>query len=822
LFFSCFALLLAETKCSAQIFNHLITTDVTCNGLGNGTATVSITDGIGPFEMLWLNSGNTGWTETGLGPGNHAVQINDLSNNQVFFQQATIEEPDVLVAYFVNNSNPTCADFCDGSVILEIVGGTPPYSIQWPDGSIVSNDGLSATGLCPGPLMVSVSDANDCSASNNMFLDIPEPIVLSTLSVTDATCAGNDGSVSVQATGGNGGDYTYLWSDGQTVPNATDLAPGTYTVEVVDELGCASQTLVTVDGSTSTMSATIIATDTSCSGAQDGIAVVNVSGGTPPFTYVWSDGNSQIDSGSLSGASLIVSVAGTYSVVVTDANGCIASVDFEIYEPLELTGSVSTTDVTCFGLNDGTAVVNVTGGTPPYQENYGADQNALAAGMYTLQVTDANLCTLDIPYEILEPDELIISNFGTTDATCTGCSNGSLVISASGGEAPYSYSYVETSSGITSDPTALAAGTTALAAGTYEVQITDANGCTISNTFEIGISNAEISETATLEIQVNTTDVLCNGSFNGTANLSIAGGTGPFEILWESGNIGTTETGLAPGSHTVVVTDLGEESSSITQQFDILEPEILIAFFTEPTDVTCSGSCDGTVSLTIEGGTPPYNFQWPAEAIVASDGLSATGICPGILHIPVIDANNCASSASTGFDFPDELVMSNSVVSDATCSGCSDGSVQIVASGGEGPYTYETIETITGITVDPGALAAGTYEFIATDALGCETSTAFEVGEDDDITSSIDSNNSFEAMNIYPNPVRNISTLSLAALVEGKVASIRLIDLYGKVLWTDQTYSSKYDFHKGNIAPGIYLLESTVDGEANYVKVIIE
>lgn len=224
-----------------QSINH-----VSCNGFNDGSVGLTISGGVGPYEVQWIATAGTGFMESGLGAGTHPVMIIDHGTNSTLFIQVTVSEPDPLVVQFVGSSSASCAGICDGALQLEIMGGTPPYNISWPPGAIVSLDGLSANSLCPGVHTVAVSDANGCSSVASAVIEEPEPMYVSFNSV-DATCSGNYGSVVLYVNGGTP-PYSFNWSNGATTPNLSGLASGYYSVELIDDLGCTINAGISIGG----------------------------------------------------------------------------------------------------------------------------------------------------------------------------------------------------------------------------------------------------------------------------------------------------------------------------------------------------------------------------------------------------------------------------------------------------------------------------------------------------------------------------------------------------------------------------------------------
>lgn len=404
---SCFALLFFQTDAFAQIIVEQDITHVTCAGYSDATATLNISGGVGPYEVVWLNTGGaTGMTQTDLAPGSHNVQITDMGEGGLgtVFVVCQINEPEVMNSYFDNETFVDCSNNCIGTASLVIEGGTAPYEFQWPPGAVVSADGLSATGLCAGTAVVTIKDANDCQSFAVLLIEAPENVVFVSTTPTDASCGSNNGVATVEAFNGSP-PYTYLWENGETTPSISNLTPGTYTCAVTDNINCTTEASVVV-GTASDMVATIITYDAPCFYYDDGIATIDVTNGTPPYV---------MDYG---GADPNALFAGTYTVTITDANNCFITETFTITEPQELQLSVEVSHETCAGCSDGTIVPTAIGGSGGYTFSYTqagvpVDPNALGPGNYEVSVTDANGCT-DYTYIEIESVEEVSSDIETS------------------------------------------------------------------------------------------------------------------------------------------------------------------------------------------------------------------------------------------------------------------------------------------------------------------------------------------------------------------------------------------------------------------------
>lgn len=360
-------------------------TDVDCNGNTNGSATIAVTGGSAPISYNWSNGG-TNATESGLAAGTYTVIVTD-NNACADTVTVVITEPAALMASNSNVTHVLCNGDATGSFDVNASGGTAPYSYDAGSGSQSSS---SFTGLTAGVYNVTVTDANGCTAVTVVTINQPASALASSSSSVDASCGASDGSATVTATGGTA-PYTYLWSNGQTTATATGLAAGGYTCTITDANGCTSVETIAVSNAGAPTATISASTDATCAGAADGSATVSATGGSSPYTYLWSDGQTTATATGLS--------AGTYSVTVTDASGCSSVVNVTINEPAALSITVDgTSNPTGSSATDGSISTTVTGGTAPYTYSWdnGAttdDITGLGTGVYVLTVTDANGCT---------------------------------------------------------------------------------------------------------------------------------------------------------------------------------------------------------------------------------------------------------------------------------------------------------------------------------------------------------------------------------------------------------------------------------------------
>ncbi len=819
------------TAPTALVATPVSQTNVSCFGGTNGSATTGISGGTPGYSYAWMPSGGNAATATGLTAAVYTVTITD-ANLCVTTQTFNITSPSAITAV-ATQTNVTCNGGTNGSASVAVSGGAPGYTYAWmPSGGNAATE----TGLASGIYTVTITDANSCLMTQTF--NITAPIALSVLSsVTNVSCNGGaDGSANVVVMGGVA-PFTYAWTpSGGTSATASGLTPGAYTCTITDNNGCTITESVTITEPTP-LSVTESSVDITCFGADDGSADVVVTGGTGPYTYVWSPSGGNASSATGLSPSL-------YSCTITDANGCIYTSTFVINEPSLLIASSSATSVAC---NGGSATVTVTGagGTTPYT---GDGTFIVTAGTYTYTVTDANGCTSTTTVIVTEPTALAASSSSTSIA-CNG-GNATVTVVATGGTAPYTgdgtftetagtHTYLVTdANGCTftttitiTEPTALVAtssatsiacnggnstitvvatggtapytgeGTYTVIAGTYSYLITDANGCTTT-------TSITVTEPTAISTSVTSVNVSCNAASDGSIDLTVSGGTAPYTFDWNSGTYTTEDlTGLAPGTYTGVLTDANgcTDGGSIT----ITEPAALVATIVSATDPTSCGGTDGAVDISVAGGTLGYAFLWSNSA--TTEDLSGVGA--GAYLCSITDTNGCTTAATALLNDPNAPVVTLTITSDTVC--LADGAFTL---NGESPAggTFSGPGVSAGM-FDPMTAGVGTHaiSYTYTDVSGCTGSTTDSIYVD--ICLDANAPTLTSTFTVYPNPNNGSFTLQLNNI---SVADVMIYDVQGKLVSTQKVYNNNEII---TIAEsGMYMITViTADGVQTSQRVIV-
>jgi len=673
----------------ASLSVSVSTQDEVC-GNANGSATATASSGTSPYNYSW-SSGGGGSTISGLSANTYTVTVTD-ANNCTATQSATISNNQVTINVSPTSSNASGCNASDGTASATASGGAGSYTYSWSNGQ----SGSSISNLNAGTYTVTATDANGCTGTATATVNAPNAPAVN-ITKSDISCQGaNDGSASASVSGGST-PYNYSWSNGGNGSSISGLPAGNYTVTVTDNSNCSVTGSVTISEPPA-LSVTTSTSSVTCNSGNDGAATANVTGGTSPYNYTWNTG--------ATGSTLANVNAGTYTVTVSDANNCTVSATATVSQPGGFTISTSpndadcgqnngsasvtsptgnysytwstgqtgqsitnisagsytvtvtntttncdqtatvnvgniggpaisvdnTTDVSCHSGSDGSATVSATGGAGSYSYvwsdgSQGSQATGLSAGAYSVTVTDQSNCQAITNVTISQPQALQVS-FLTTDVSCFSGSDGTATANTTGGMMPYSYTWPNTSSS--------SATATGLSAGNYTVIITDANGCTTDTT--IGID-----QPAPLSLSTTSDDVTCPGGNDGSAEVSVTGGTTPYAYNWDNGQSAISNNGLSAGTYGVTITDANNcmDSSSV----QVNEPSPLV-IDTNNVKNTTNGNSDGAIDISVSGGLSPYNYEWDN----GDSSQDITGLSPGSYTVTVTDADTCKKTKTIQVD----------------------------------------------------------------------------------------------------------------------------------------------------------------------------
>jgi len=449
-----------------------------------------------------------------------------------------------------------------------------------------------------------------------------------------------NGSATAEASGGIA-PYTYEWSNGETTQTINNLDAGTYQVTVTDDLGNQGFGSVSITN-VGPVNPNASATDETGVDANDGTAFSSAFGGSPPYDYDWSNGDS--------GQTITGLAPGSYTVTVTDSEGCTGS-QTVIVNPYECAGleiEVLVFNASCNGVCDGFLdLTDVFNATPPFTylwSNGLTSENApdLCAGEYSVTVIDANGCVVTGgPYIVGEP-AVLLADAGASSETSTDANDGAAWSEPTGGTQPYTYLW---SNGST-DPII-----TNLTPGAYSVTVTDDNGCTASQ--QVIVDEFLCSGI----IEPIKTDMSCYFICDGEAGVIVSGGAGPYTYLWNTGQTENFISNLCEGTYSVVITDIGANCSGL-EVFDILAPDTIV--ITVDNVLHYNNLTTGAINITATGGTPPYTYVWEGPNGYTSNAEDISGLSPGLYSVTVIDENGCGVGIDP-IEILDETVSTNQV-----------------------------------------------------------------------------------------------------------------------------------------------------------------
>jgi gliding motility-associated-like protein len=606
-------------------------THASCNGISDGTATASTTDGTSPYNYLW-STGATNASINGLVVGTYSVTVTD-NNGLTDSTSVTIIQPTALISSAVVDSNTTCNGLSNGGATASATGGTAPYTYTWNNSATTA----SITGVVAGTYSITVTDNNGCTSISSATVTQPALLVAASVIDSNTTCNGlSNGGATASAIGGTI-PYTYAWSNSATTASITSVAAGTYSITVTDNNGCTDSASVTITEPVLLVATTVVDSNISCNGLSNGGATASAIGGTTPYTYAWSN--------SATTASITGVVAGTYSVTITDQNGCTSISSSTITEPAILVAaSVVDSNVTCNGLTNGGASASATGGTTSYTYAWStstgsatiattASITGVAAGIYSVTITDNNGCTDSASVIITEPTLLVTTTIVDSNTTCSGAIDGGATTSSSGGTGVYTYTWSNS---------AITASITGVAANTYTVTVTDANGCSNINTINILVEDTIRPVVITQNIDVyldnngnstiTTTDI-DNGSSDACGIQSMQLDISSFDCS----NIG-------PNTVELLVTDVNGNSDSTTAVVTVIDS---LAPTINGQNINAYLNSSGQISITASdidnGSIDNCNI---ASTTISNSNFTCTDLGPNNVDLIVEDVNGNIDTAT--------------------------------------------------------------------------------------------------------------------------------------------------------------------------------
>jgi len=755
-----------EIKINIDSIQHIF-----CYGEKSGYIKTSVRGGVEPYRYSWSNGVTVDKLEK-ASAGDYLLTVTD-ANNTTKMLKVSLEQPPLYILAIDSVLHPTCYELNNGIIKTSVRGGTSPYTFTWNNGSLNQNQ----KGLPSGSYKITVKDARGCLLENTITLNKPEPLEVTLVNTEDIKCNGDPkGKANILVKGGTA-PYQYNWSNGLKEQNLSNALAGNYTLKVMDAKQCSKNITATINEPPAMLANFAAIKNVPCKGENKASITTSVTGGTPPYKYLWNNGSSTDAIQNL--------IAGKYDVTINDINGCISKLSTDITEPNLLTGIiVNDNDINCFGAKEGSVTIDVQGGTLPYRFNWsngGKDQNikSVPAGKYNVKVTDKQGCEVSLETTIKEPPQLLASISGIQHIKCFGEFAGAIDASIKGGVEPYKYSW---SNG------AKTQDLLKVAAGKYILKVIDSKGCTntvaaiieeplplnvennvitdnhcsgekignvtisvkggkepyaykwsngaatkdirdlIAGNYELTLTDANgcmKTNTATVKeppILYKNIDAInhisCNGESNGSIHISVSGGTATYSYLWSNGYTEQDLLNVPAGSYSVIIKEGNGCETKL--QATITEPAPFVANLVAVTHNNCYSDKNGSITINTEGGTTPYSFKWNNNAVTQN----LTNLGAGDYTVFVSDANRCNHTIKTTVTEPPKLVLTIDSARNVKCCGDTSGAVFISVTGGVGPYKY--LWTNGKTTQDVTGLAQGQYAVLVTDLNGCVVNTPEE------------------------------------------------------------------------------------------------
>lgn len=738
--------------------------------LGNGSVSVSVSGGAAPYTFMW-GGGETTQNLNNIPAGTYDLTVTG-ANGCTRTVSATVGNTNPAITITPNIVANTTCNGGNGSISITISPATSPtgmpYTINWSTGSTTN----SITGLAPGSYQVTVSAGGACSQVGDFTVpDNPNTPLLNATPV-QSTCDLMNGTIGLSVSGGVT-PYMFLWSNGATTQNLTQILAGTYDVTVTGANGCTSATSVTVGNNNPNFNINPnIVSNTNCNGVGNGAVSLTVTPPPGPYTYMWFNGNT---TNGLSGL-----LPGSYAVTVSAGGSCTQAIDVTIPdEPNEPQLTFSVTDATC-GLSNGSINLSVSGGVTPYTYSWSSGQTTQDISMvppdaYFVTVTGANGCT-NVGLETIDdlPVNVNINGNIINNTSCKVVGNGSISITFTPSNATYTWSNGATSTNLNN-----------LSTGNYTVTVSAGGSCTEEQTFSVD------DETETPDVILDVTSAYC-GVSNGSIDLTVIGSYPPYTYKWSNNAMTQNITNLAAGDYFVTVTsftgctnvavatvpdnDLGItlfgavfENTSCT----LPNGQIYLDIFPEGYNYTIKwstgsmqpnlsgigtgfytvtvtfGSCVGTETFEMTsnavqpnlsvtgtaatcgvnngsatanptGGVTPYTYKWSN----AANGATANNLLPGVYTVTVTGANGCSATSSVTIANNTINIDVTGVVGPNTSCVAGNGSIDITATP-TGTYNY--LWSNSAVTQDLSSLAEGTYTVTVSQGASCSATASFVV-----------------------------------------------------------------------------------------------
>jgi outer membrane protein OmpA-like peptidoglycan-associated protein len=667
----------------------------------DGAANLTVEGGSPPYKYQWDN-GETGQQASKLAAGEHQVTITDTRGCNTVTSIRMTEDIQPLKASLVQTAVNNCAEAAEASLEVQVSGGKSPYSYQWNTGG--SKDKL-ATKLKAGDYSVTITDAAGASTTSTFSVSAPNKLEVSTSLISAANTGLSDGVATAIASGGTG-PYSYKWDNGENKAQASTLAPGEHRVTITDKNGCTATGKVSVSEDIVPLSINLEQRGSiACAGATTAGISIQITGGKQPYNIRWAHTEAQL-------SDLADIGAGDYSVEVSDASGGNARASLSIKAPPALSASISVLSAASTDNSDGIASAAARGGTPPYTFVWDNDERTqqaarLAPGERSVTVSDFKGCAVTATVSITEDIQALTASITQEQPiNCSGEASGVIAVVVKGGKKPFQYQWGQ--AGLSGEKV------DGLKAGSYTVAVRDAVGNT---------SKAEITlkDPAPLQANASASAPASTNGRDGRAVVQVSGGTAPYTFAWDNGETTSDADSLAPGSHSVQVTD--KNGCQATATVSITENiQAMSVTLEQEASIACAGETTAALSISIKGGKGPFTIQWNKAGLA---GEKIGGLAAGSYAVTVTDVLGTVQQAALVVGEPTPMTLSIGKRRGAMSATAKDGRATVSVAGGVGPYRYDWDSQET--TAAAERLSPGIHTVSVTDAGGCVRTEQVEI-----------------------------------------------------------------------------------------------
>lgn len=764
---------------------ELLAENPSCFDSENGQITAFLISDNEPASYTWSTGSDTATDVLfNLGAGEYSLLLTD-ENDCTSVQSTSLLSPEPL-DITANITDALCENL-EGEILVEVTGGTTPYSYEWSNGETTN----PLEGIGAGDYRITISDRNDCTLTTNYTINREEVDFELEFDITNNSCAGlGEASISVL----NGADISeYEWSTGSSNSSISNLSAGEYTLNYITKDGCSGfQTFVVNEPEALEAETLVINND--CSEGREGSISLLISGGTPPYIMAWSTGEDIPSIDNLP--------AGIYSVTINDDNGCAFIIEEEVEAPNSIVlEDANIVNQVCEDGDGGVISVDISGGTGSLEYLWSNGANTpsienLAPGGYQLTVVDQLNCTQVFDFTLNDVEELAEVNIAQADPSCFGEANGFVSLSSLG---DIDYIWPDGFIGNERDN---------LQSGDYEITVGNSAGCT-------DIISISLDEPAELDMSFFLKEVSCFGLSDGALQVNITGGIAPYTAQVEnsaSNIFGLSEDqileDIPAGLYFIEIEDAN--GCVLGLPIVIQEPDP-INIEGDVINVSCFGEMDGQISTIVTGGTGDFEYFWGGEMNTSTiENLSG-----GIFQIEVTDENNCQETKIFQVEEPTLLEVFPSI--EIPSSSNDDGSISLVLTGGVPPYTVNWADGEKEPLIS--GLGTGTYEYTVTDATDCSITGNVIL----ETTNSIRNQKELEEVSVFPNPSDQV--LFIQSDINYSNLQLELHNTLGQQVYQQhfgQFSKGTHDVPVHQLSSGIYYLSLSNDTNRSIYKIVVE